>query len=122
MKHCKGFVFGHIYLIQDAEASVLCGEGYRTRPEGDLIAVIGVRSYKEGSIHIDMEGNIPYRPHEEGSEVIGEYVFTGGLRPCKEQVLSCEDGGYGLFPGIPAVVKVFRLRYASCKAVCYSVL
>ena len=69
-----------------------------------------------------MEGNIPYRPHEEGSEVIGENIFTGGLWTCKQQVLTCEDGCYGLFPGILAVVKVFGLRYASCKAVCYSVL
>ena len=105
VEHSQRLVFGHVHLIQHAEAAQPGAAADRPLPEHHLAFLQGVRADEGGSVHVDVHGHVPHGAAEHGGQILRQHVLAGGLRPCQQQVLAAQKRRRRALPDLPAVVK-----------------
>ena len=101
----QGLIFGHVHLVQHAEASQPGALADGALPEGHLPVLEGVRPDEGGGVHIDIHGHIPGGAAEGGGQILRQHVFARGLRAGQEQVLPAQQGGGRPLPDLLAIVE-----------------
>ena len=101
----QGLIFGHIYLVQYAEASQPGALADRALPEGNLSILEGVRSDEGGGVHVDVHGHVPGGAAEGGGQILRQHVFARGLGAGQEQMLPAQQGGGRPLPDLLAIVE-----------------
>ena len=104
MQDGQRLVFGHVDLVQNAEAAALGAAVDRAGAELDLSALEGVHADEGRRVHIDVERDVPRGASEGCGEVFGQHILAGGLAARQQQVFAAEQGGQRLFPHLSAVV------------------
>ena len=104
MQDGQRLVFGHVDLVQNAEAAALGAAVDRAGAELDLSALEGVHADEGRRLHIAVERDVPRGASEGGGEVFGQHVLAGGLAARQQQVFAAEQGGQRLLPHLSAVV------------------
>ena len=108
----SSLVFGHIDLIQHAEAAALGAAVDRAGPELYLSALEGVHADEGGCVHVDVERDVPRGTPEGGGKVLCQHVLASGLAARQQQILAAEQSGQRLLPHLSAVVDESRGRDA----------
>ena len=106
MEHRQGLVFGHVDLIQHAEAAQTGALIHRARPERDPALVKGVGANEGGGVGIDIEGDIPAGPAKGRRQILRQHVLTGGLGTHQQQMLSAQQRRGRCLPDLPAIIGI----------------
>ena len=104
VQHRQRLVFGHVDLVQHAEAAALCAAVHRPGTEHHLPARKGIHADQGGGIHVYMKRDVPCGAAKGGGKVFCQHVFAGGLAAGQQQVFAAEDGRQCLLPHLLAVV------------------
>ena len=106
MQHGQSFVFRHVDLVQNGEATVLHALIDRAGTEPHLPVFKRVHADEAGGVHVDVEGNVPGRTAEHCGQVFRQDVFAGGLPAGQQQVFATQQGCGGLFPDVLSVIVI----------------
>ena len=108
VQHRQRLVFGHVDLVQHAEAAALCAAVHRPGTEHHLPARKGIHADEGGGVHVYMKGDVPRGAAKGGGKIFCQHVFAGGLSAGQQQVFAAEDSRQRLFPHLFAVVDKSR--------------
>ena len=113
VQHGKSLIFGHVDLVEHAEAPVLRAEVDGAGAEGHLSVFKGVHADEPGGIHADVEGNVPRGAAEGLRQIFGQHVLAGRLAAGEQQVLAAQQRGDGGLPDLFPIIMIARLRDAA---------
>ena len=83
VQHSQGLIFCHIDLIEDTESALYGCKKDGSFPENDTVPVICIRPDQIGRVRSDVERDVPDRPQESCSEILGQDIFSGRLRTAR---------------------------------------
>ena len=110
MEDGEGFIFSHIDLIEDTESALYGCKKDGSFPENDTAPVICIRPDQIGRVCSDVERDVPDRPQESCSEILGQDIFSGRLRTGEQKVPAGKNRGERLLPHFLSVIHIFRMR------------
>ena len=108
MEDCKGLIFCHVDLIQNAKAALFCALQNRTFAERHLSVLKGVRPNERCGIRINIEGDVPLGSAKRRRQALCQHVFAGCLRPHQKKIFTCKEGGKRLLPDFFSVIGILR--------------
>ena len=109
VEHGQRLVFGHVHLVQHAEAAQTGAAAHRPFPKLHLSVLQRIGADERRRIHVHIHGHVPHRTAEHRRQILRQHVFAGSLGTGQEQMLPAQQRSRRALPDLPTVIQVAGL-------------